>query len=315
MPAHLKVALVGATGTTGSAIVTGLLSSEKTRFTVIALARPSSSGKPAYEELRARGVKVVPVDLKGPGDDLVKALEGVDVVISAIVFTELGSEIPLANAAKAAGVKRFLQSAFMCVVPPRGVVDFREEKENILNHIRKIDLPYTYLDAGWWYDIATPLPPSRFAQNPSSAFLQGKLGADGNVPIAIADIGDIGRYVAEVIGDSRTLNQRVFVYNEVFTQNQLYTLVERITGEEIPRTYISRKESEKSIGEAREALASDPFSSEAVGRLVLNQLFYSVTIRGDNTPHNAERLDYLDGKKLYPDFRYTSVDDYIRARV
>lgn len=91
------------------------------------LARPASVDKPAYKELESRGVKVIPVDLKGPKDSLARALSGVDVVVSAISFTELDSEIPLANAAKDAGVKRFLQSAMMVVIPPRGVVDFREQ--------------------------------------------------------------------------------------------------------------------------------------------------------------------------------------------
>lgn len=92
-----------------------------------ALARTTSVDKPAYKELERRGVKVVPVDLKGSENNLVRALSGVDVVISALVFTKLDSEIPLANAAKAAAVKRFLQSAMMVVIPPRGVVNLREQ--------------------------------------------------------------------------------------------------------------------------------------------------------------------------------------------
>lgn len=108
-----------------------------------------------------------------------------------------------------------------------------------MNHIQKICLPYTYLDAGWWYDIAIPQPPSQSGENPSATFLQGKLGADGNVPVAVAEITDIGRYVAKVIADPRTLNKRVFVYNETYTQNQLYDLVEKLTGTKIPRSYVS----------------------------------------------------------------------------
>lgn len=69
--------------------------------------------------------------------------------------------------------------------------------------------------------------------------MQGQLGADGNVPIALADIGDIGRYVAKVIADPRTLNKRVFVYNEIYTQNQVYNLVEKLSGEKIQQSYVS----------------------------------------------------------------------------
>ncbi|KAK7699478.1 hypothetical protein SLS64_011616 [Diaporthe eres] len=314
MSNSLTVAVVGATGTTGSAIVAGLLGSSETLFTVRALARPTSVDKPAYKELESRGVKVIPVDLKGSENDLVRALSGVDVVISALVFTELDSEIPLANAAKAAGVKRFLQSAMMVVIPPRGVVDLREQKEGILNHIQKIRLPYTYLDAGWWYDISVPTPPSRISKDQDGAVLQGQLGADGNVPIALAEIGDIGRYVAKVIADPRTLNKRVFVYNEIYAQNEVYNLVERLSGEKIQKSYISEEESEAVIEKAKVALAASPSSPEAIRGLVVNQLFYSITIRGDNAPDNAKYLGYLDGKELYPDFEYTTVEDWVKAR-
>lgn len=94
---------------------------------ITALARPESLEKPANVELRSRGVRVMPADLNGPQDKLVGLLSGIDVVISAIFFGSLADEIPLANAAKLAGVKRFVQSAFMVVTPPRGVVDFREK--------------------------------------------------------------------------------------------------------------------------------------------------------------------------------------------
>lgn len=92
-----------------------------------ALTRPESLSKPVNADLKNRGVDIIPVDLSGPLDKIIEALTGIDVVISAIFFGSLGDEIPLANAAKAAGVKRFVQSAFMVVVPPRGVVNFREK--------------------------------------------------------------------------------------------------------------------------------------------------------------------------------------------
>jgi hypothetical protein len=94
---------------------------------VTALARPESLEKPAYTELKNRGIKVIPADLKGSQDALVSLLSGIDVLISAMFFGSLEDEIPLADAAKRAGVKRFVQSAFMVVIPPRGVVDFREK--------------------------------------------------------------------------------------------------------------------------------------------------------------------------------------------
>lgn len=75
---------------------------------VRALSRPHQCPRvdnPAYTKLETRGVQVSSVDLKGPEHRFVKALTNVNVVISAIAFTDLNSQIPPANAAKAAKVK------------------------------------------------------------------------------------------------------------------------------------------------------------------------------------------------------------------
>lgn len=83
-------------------------------------------------------MKVVSADLSGPSDELVGLLTGIDVVISAIYFDNLDEEIPLANAAKAAGVKRFVQSALMIVIPPKGRCRFSRKGQythSITSHI------------------------------------------------------------------------------------------------------------------------------------------------------------------------------------
>lgn len=62
---------------------------------------------------------------------------------------------------------------------------------------------------------------------------------DGNTPLALTDLRDIGRYVAKIIVDDRTLNKMVFAYNTVLTQNQIYDLLEEISEEKIQRNYVS----------------------------------------------------------------------------
>ena len=64
----------------------------------------------------------------------------------------------------------------------------------------------------------------------------------GNVPSALTDMRDIGRYVAKIIVDERTLNRMVFAYNTVITQNQIYDLMEEISGEKLERNYVSNSE-------------------------------------------------------------------------
>ena len=59
-------------------------------------------------------------DLNGPAEELEKALGGVDVVISTIYGGSLMDEIPLIDASKSVGVKRYLPCFFATVAPPKG---------------------------------------------------------------------------------------------------------------------------------------------------------------------------------------------------
>ncbi|PLB43351.1 NAD(P)-binding protein [Aspergillus steynii IBT 23096] len=309
----VKVALVGASGETGQSIVNGLLGSQDTKFDIVALTRPESLEKPANTNLKERGVKIVPADLRGPQDEIVKLLSGIDIVISAIYFGSLADEVLLANAAKIAGVKRFVQSAFMIILPPRGVVDFREQKENNLGHIQSLHLPYTYIDVGWWYQLTLPrLPSGRIDYALPKTQDNQVIGLDGNIPSALADIRDVGRYVARIITDPRTLNKKVHVYNEIYTRNQVYEVLERHSGEKIPREYISENEVNTRIEEARTALNKNHKDGDALSTFTVSQLFRSWGIRGENTPEYAAYLGYLNGKDLYPDFEFTKFEDYVK---
>lgn len=75
--------------------------------------------------IEERGVKLAAANLNGPQEDLVKILAGVDVLISAIFFLAIHDEVPLAKAAKAAGVKRFVPCSFGTPCP-RGVMMLRD---------------------------------------------------------------------------------------------------------------------------------------------------------------------------------------------
>lgn len=88
--------------------------------------------KPGVAALERKDIRVVPADLYGPENELVRLLAGMDVVISTIFIAELQAEIPLANAAKRAGVKRFIPCFFATVIPPRGVTLLRDKVPPVL---------------------------------------------------------------------------------------------------------------------------------------------------------------------------------------
>lgn len=93
---------------------------------ITAVTREASLRSEKTENLKKQGVRVVAADLRGTEDDLVSLLKGADVVISSINATVLLDQIPLADAAKKAGVGRFIPCTFATACPPTGVMKLRE---------------------------------------------------------------------------------------------------------------------------------------------------------------------------------------------
>ncbi|RSM18139.1 hypothetical protein CDV31_003061 [Fusarium ambrosium] len=295
----MKVAIVGATGQTGSVIVKALLESTTPKFELTALTRPSSLQKPQVLELAEKGVNVIAADLAGSEEELKKALTGIEIVISTIYGGSVTAEIPLINAAKAVGVQRYVPCFFATVAPPTGALRLRELKEETFNHIKKIKLPYTIIDVGWWYQVNLPRLPSGRIDYAVMETSDG-IAVDGNVPVAFTDMRDIGLYTARIISDPRTLNRMVFAYNQVLTFNEMYDIAERVPAEEIQ-------------AQVREMEAKDP-APDSVDFITLTQMQYwnSCCVRGDNTPENSQYLGYLLAKDLYPEFIGTSLETYAR---
>lgn len=75
--------------------------------------RPSSISKPNIEAFRAKGASVVPIEISSATHDQLKELmKGADTVISVLVYTQLQLQRKLVDAAKEAGIKRFIPCDF-----------------------------------------------------------------------------------------------------------------------------------------------------------------------------------------------------------
>ncbi|GKU12651.1 isoflavone reductase family protein [Fusarium langsethiae] len=307
-----KVVIGGASGETGTSIINALLDSPD-KFEVVALVRPESASKAIYQDLTKRGTSIRCADFKDI-EAVIPILTGADVVISCLTLLHKEEELALIDASHAAGVGRFVPSFFALVCPPRGVLSMREAKEDYLDKCKRLYLPYTAIDVGWWFQGSLPAVPS--------GKLDAKLttpdmiiGADGNVPTTVTDLADIGKYVARIIVDPRTLNKLVFAYSEVITQNEVWGYVEELTGEKIPRRYLSKEEAEDSIAMLKKAAAEDPTNISPLLKLALTEYKYSWGIRGDNTPEHATYLGYLSIKELYPDLQWNSIRNFIEEIV
>ncbi|KAJ7055592.1 hypothetical protein C8F01DRAFT_1030149 [Mycena amicta] len=295
------ILLLGATGQTGRSVLEALLT-EPDSFSVDALVRPSSASKPEVVALSARGVGLRVVDIEGPLQHVVDALKGVDVLISTIDAGSQLAQLQLATAAKEAGVKRFVPCGFITVSPAGGIMLIRDDKETVYQHIFQLYLPYTIIDVGYWHQISFPSVPS--GRVDYALAMPVEIHADGKQKTLLTDLRDIGRYVALIIKDPRTLNKYVVTYSDVLSEEEIFALTEEVSGEKIvDREYVSADEILATRAHFTELSLANP--QDVLPRMmrILRDYQYSKYIRGDNTPEYAAYLGYLDARELYPDFK------------
>lgn len=70
---------------------------------------------------------------------------------------------------------------------------------------------------------------------------------DGDLPFALVDLRDIGKYVARIVADPRTLNRMVFAYGEMWTQKQIFDTLEEKSDEKIVNNRVSHVASQDSM--------------------------------------------------------------------
>ncbi|KAE8365964.1 isoflavone reductase family protein [Aspergillus caelatus] len=316
----ITVGVIGATGNTGQTVVNGLLSSP-VAFTVTSFTRESSVNSQANQRLKTKGVCIVGYDLSGPCQKLVEQLKNIDVLISCITWEHLDLQLPWIEAAKEAGVKRFVPSEWVGPCP-RGVHWIKDHKLEILGAIQRARLPYTIIDVGCWYSVFVPKVPSGRSDKAHMRYIDHRIVEDGNQKFAMTDIADIGKYVAQIVADPRTINKHVFAYTEVLSMNGIWDTMARVTGEEPEKNYVSVAEIYEIIKACRKRLEESPHKMMHPDNIMdcanynMGEYRISWCVRGDNTPEYAEYLGYLDFWKLFPNFQKgTSLESFFQSVV
>ncbi|KAL1625519.1 hypothetical protein SLS56_007341 [Neofusicoccum ribis] len=307
-----RVLLLGATGHTGRSILDGLLKYGK--YEIQALVRPSSAEKAEVKKLVERGVSIVIADINGPTENLVEIQRGIDVTISAIDAGSIHAQKNLATAAKEAGVKRFVPCAWITVAPGGGVMvtrDHLNQKEDVYNHIKKLHLPFTVIDVGFWHQVSFPpvLPSGRFDY--AAMLPVNILHGDGERKTVLGDWRDIGRWTARILDDERTTNRYVVAWSDSLSENEIFSLVEGVTGEKLEKQTVSYSELETQRNEARANYERDPTNAN-FGMRQFTDYQYSKYVRGDNQIEYAKYLGYLDAQELFPDFQPIKFRDFLK---
>jgi hypothetical protein len=55
----------------------------------------------------------------------------------------------------------------------------------------------------------------------------------------LTDLRDIGCFVTRIIKDPRTLNKYVATYSDVLSENEIFAMMEEMSGEVIERKHVS----------------------------------------------------------------------------
>lgn len=55
---------------------------------------------------------------------------------------------------------------------------------------------------------------------------------------ALTDVLDIGKYVAQIVADPRTINRGVLAYTEVLSMNEIWDVMAKASGEDPPKEYV-----------------------------------------------------------------------------
>jgi len=249
---------------------------------------------------RSKGVDIRTFDLDNFKPEDAEALfTGIDVVIAAFQFTHVHIQYALIDAAKKVGVKRFVPCdwATPCV---KGVREMFDLKLAVREYLQQSGVGYTFVDVGWWMQLLLP-PYSRessmYPDLPQFAeWVRSKYG-NYNTRAAVTDLGDIGKFVARIIDDSRTLNQYVFCWGDEVTQATAIETVDELSPIKIEFIHHDEDKILRIIEKAK--VDKDTFT------LAQWQYSYSLWVREDNLVDKAKKTEYggaLDARELYPNF-------------
>ena len=177
-------------------------------------------------------------DLRAPVSDLVSHLAGIDTLISCLGANAQLAQLNWVDAAAQAGIKRFVPCGFTTISPRGGVMMIRDEKEEVHDRIFLRKVPFTIVDVGYWHQISYPTVPSGRVDYVQVAPVKEIYG-DGKVKTLLTDKRDQGTWMARIVKDERTLNRRVVAWSDELTQEEMWEVVEKVTGESLPRNYVS----------------------------------------------------------------------------
>ncbi|XP_059279085.1 phenylcoumaran benzylic ether reductase TP7 [Lycium ferocissimum] len=301
-----KVLIIGGTGYIGKFVVEA---SAKSGHPTFALVRESTVSDPVkgkiVENFKNLGVTIINGDLYDH-ESLVKAMKQVDVVISTVGSMQLADQVKIIAAIKEAGnIKRFLPSEFGMDVDNLNAVEPAKStfavKVQIRRAIEAEGIPYTYVACNYFagYFLPTLAQPGATAPPPprDKVIIPG----DGNVKAVFNEEHDIGTYTIKAVDDLRTLNKTLYIKppKNTLSFNELVAIWEKLIGKTLEKVYVPEEQILKDI-------QTSPMPINII--LAIN---HATFVKGDQTNFEIEPSFGFEASELYPDVKYTTVEEYL----
>ncbi|KAK4118842.1 NAD(P)-binding protein [Parathielavia appendiculata] len=225
-----RVALAGATGNLGPAILKQLLAAN---FQVTVLTRASSTTTTTKHSFPP-SVRVAPVDYDSLGS-LVAALRGQDAVVSTLTSAALSKQLLLVEAAAQAGVKRFIPSDFgsNTVHPRVAALPSYADKVAVQKSLQAkaaaepgaASLTYTIVLNGPFLDWGLEVGFVLDVKNRRATLYDG-----GDRVFSATTLPTVGKAVAAVLRKpDETRNRAVYVHDTATTLRKLYDMARKAT--------------------------------------------------------------------------------------
>ncbi|KAK6131226.1 hypothetical protein DH2020_035040 [Rehmannia glutinosa] len=299
-----KILIIGGTGYIGKFIVEA---SAKSGHPTFALFRESTISDPVkgriVEGFKNSGVTILTGDLHDH-ESLVKAIKQVDVVISTVGQFQLADQVKIIDAIKEAGnVKRFFPSEFgndvdrsRAVEPAKSTFEI---KAQIRRAIEEQGIPYTYVSSNYFagYSLPTLAQPGATAPPRDKVVILG----DGNAKAVFNDERDIGTYTIKSVDDPRTLNKILYIKppKNIYSFNELVALWEKKIGKTLEKEFVPEEQLLKQIQES------------PIPVNIILSINHSIFVKGDQTYFEIETSFGVEASELYPDVKYTTVEEYL----
>ncbi|KAL1916178.1 uncharacterized protein VTP21DRAFT_6182 [Calcarisporiella thermophila] len=257
MPSPSKPIIVvcGATGTQGGSVINSLLQqSDKYHLRAITRNPDSKNAK----ELEKKGVELIQGDLNKE-DDLTRAFSNAYGVFAVTNYYDhsLKNHVQeeeqgklIADVAKKMGVQHFIFSALEDAKEVSkgkySKVYHFNGKAHVLEHIKKIGLPYTGVRIAYYYENNLgSLGPQK--QEDGSYVFKSMFRPTTKVPMVSASM-DIGPVVVQILANrEQYLGKTLDVTSEAYTIPEVTEIMAKVAGHPIKYQYVSPQELPKEI--------------------------------------------------------------------